>query len=45
MMKLQYAGNLENVQHLYRHYNCDSEATRMMVDVQNAYAKGNEEIQ
>lgn len=45
MMKLQYAGNLENVQHLYRHYNCDSEATRMMVDVQNAYAKANEEIQ
>lgn len=45
LMKLQYAGNLENIQHLYRHYNLDSEATRMMVDVQNAYAKAMDEMQ
>ena len=45
MMKLQYAGNLENVQRLYRHYNLDSEASRMMVDVQNAYAKAMDEMQ
>lgn len=45
MMKLQYAGNLENVQRLYRHYNWDSEASRMMVDVQNAYAKAMDEMQ
>lgn len=45
MMKLQYAGNLENVQRLYRHYNWDSEASRMMVDVQNAYARAMDEMQ
>ena len=45
MMKLQYAGNLENVQRLYRHYNWDTEATRMMADVQKAYAEALDEMQ
>lgn len=45
MSGMQYAGNLENIQHLYRHYNLDSEAKRMMVDVQNAYQKALDEMQ
>lgn len=45
MAGMQYAGILENIQHLYRHYNLDSEAKRMMVDVQNAYQKALAEMQ
>ncbi len=45
MTGMQYAGNLENIQHLYRHYNMDSEAKRMMIDVQNAYQKALDEMQ
>ena len=45
MTGMQYAGNLETIQHLYRHYNLDSEAKRMMVDVQNAYQKALAEMQ
>lgn len=45
MTGMQYAGNLENIQHLYRHYNLDSEAKRMMIDVQNAYKKALDEMQ
>lgn len=42
---MQYAANLEDVLHLYRHYNLDSEAKRMMVDVQKAYQDAMEEMQ
>lgn len=45
MAEMQYAGILENIQHLYRHYNLDSEAKRMMVDVQNAYQEALAEMQ
>lgn len=45
MAGMQYAGILENIQHLYRHYNLDSEAKRMMVDVQNAYQEALAEMQ
>lgn len=45
MTGMQYAGNLENIQHLYRHYNLDSEAKRMMTDVENAYQKALDEMQ
>lgn len=45
MTGMLYAGNLENIQHLYRHYNLDSEAKRMMIDVQNAYQKALDEMQ
>lgn len=45
MMGLQYAGNLEKIQHLYRHYNWDSEAQRMMIDIQKAYEKAKDEMQ
>lgn len=45
MTGMQYAGNLEDIQHLYRHYNMDSEAKRMMIDVQNAYQKALDEMQ
>ena len=44
MAGMQYAGILENIQHLYHHYNLDSEAKRMMVDVQNAYQKALDEM-
>lgn len=45
MAGMQYAGILENIQHLYRHYNLDFEAKRMMVDVQNAYQEALAEMQ
>lgn len=45
MAGMQYAGILENILHLYRHYNLDSEAKRMMVDVQNAYQEALAEMQ
>lgn len=45
MAGMQYAGILENIQHLYRHYNLDSEAKRMIVDVQNAYQEALAEMQ
>lgn len=45
MAGMQYAGILENIQHLYRHYNLNSEAKRMMVDVQNAYQEALAEMQ
>ena len=45
MAGMQYAGILENIQHLYHHYNLDSEAKRMMVDVQNAYQEALAEMQ
>ena len=45
MTGMQYASNLENIQHLYRHYNLDSEAKRMMMDVQKAYQQATDEMQ
>lgn len=45
MARMQYAGILENIQHLYRHYNLNAEAKRMMIDVQNAYQKALDEMQ
>lgn len=45
MTGMQYAGNLENIQHLYRHYQLDAEAKRMMIDVQNAYQNALDEMQ
>lgn len=45
MTGMQFAGILEDILHLYRHYSLDSEAKRMMIDVQKAYQNAMDEIQ